>query len=1073
MSDGLQWPWWPGCFALADRPSDDQVWRLETWWYAAQGPLLLFGWAIPEPAINATPDQWRERSVRKTGIGRSVRHLMLTTTYGKLTNVLDGLAHGMTLASASDVVGLPHPSRLGHANLGRVSISRNTPSSEGPPDYFAAPWRFLPSRHSWQRKLSSPVSEVPAMRAALVRIDKAGVLPDDDADARTLLEILDDETGLSFVPGANLVGRDLIRLGDLELLAFRNAPHRSPGIRVTAPDEYVEVVIDGDLIAANVELLVRCRQTHSGAILADAVKRLVPGPGPSRCLRFAYSPVGASGAMIEVWVEVPEIEQFRLIYEHDAAWIRGVGWRSVIADAQISLGSAWIEEWSGRRRDVKNRRIRAAAMQSVKRVIHSRKSFTGKTDEPWSIGEKNAAAIARHLRPAQSGALWIPRMSDPDSGGRMRLVEWFRETFGKENAPSELLVVDPYFDTSGLDVIARIETPGWRVTVITALPTKADKADVKKKELSEAYDKFLPMFSKVDLRIFTVREGRLHDRYILEFAGSESPRHGFNLSNSLCSATENYGLLITPIPGDVLGEVADAVAEMIDGMQPLLSRPVPSPRVTASPVNINAKTESVAASETRVLAAATSCGIDSFCKLLAEHAWLVAYTGRVIDYGLEAAPRWSAVPGMAKMLHVYLSNKVIDGGHGGDPLRLISLAQAAAHPFTKQQAGVDVWMRSDGRGGSDWALQLGLWLLFVIDPERFTHLLCDYCEQASHGALEVQLGHGRRIEAALGVIEVAFRHGVVDESLHEVIAHGLGSEQPLVRFLLGALLGQKRIGRIGKLENDGWSPKRVRTLLLHFGDPEERLLVVADWLTELRWAISSIFGGNLGKHELLHREFIEWMIEDWPDTIARPDLVEVVRRCDAPDIAGAHSHVLIDELLVPLNRLGKLSAVDLVSVWLDDFEERIRQTLENNRFFSVNTDSGITDVCSRLLGDGGRNFDYNAESDRMALSKRFSATLDHLEQVWRNAGWKLVAPFARTLHYRGWANARKARAWISGFAVLLALRPDVSMETRNRVVPWIVGREIEGMDGGDGDDPSEVFPWLARLLELHADKCGA
>lgn len=59
----------------------------------------------------------------------------------------------------------------------------------------------------------------------------------------------------------------------------------------------------------------------------------------------------------------------------------------------------------------------------------------------------------------------------------------------------------------------------------------------------------------VKLRIYGIKESKLHDRYILIMGQDSLPVAGFHLSNSFQKAAENYPLLITPIPNDVLFQV--------------------------------------------------------------------------------------------------------------------------------------------------------------------------------------------------------------------------------------------------------------------------------------------------------------------------------------------------------------------------------------------------------------------------------------------------------------------------------------------------------------------------------------
>ena len=57
------------------------------------------------------------------------------------------------------------------------------------------------------------------------------------------------------------------------------------------------------------------------------------------------------------------------------------------------------------------------------------------------------------------------------------------------------------------------------------------------------------------MRVYGLKDGMLHDRYFLIVDQDGLPVAGFNLSNSIQKANENYPLLITPIPPDVLLKV--------------------------------------------------------------------------------------------------------------------------------------------------------------------------------------------------------------------------------------------------------------------------------------------------------------------------------------------------------------------------------------------------------------------------------------------------------------------------------------------------------------------------------------
>jgi hypothetical protein len=71
------------------------------------------------------------------------------------------------------------------------------------------------------------------------------------------------------------------------------------------------------------------------------------------------------------------------------------------------------------------------------------------------------------------------------------------------------------------------------------------------------------LLKRIKLRIYGLKHGRLHDRYILVVAPDGLPVAGFNLSNSFQAAAENYPLLITPIPADTLLKVERYKSDLV------------------------------------------------------------------------------------------------------------------------------------------------------------------------------------------------------------------------------------------------------------------------------------------------------------------------------------------------------------------------------------------------------------------------------------------------------------------------------------------------------------------------------
>ena len=84
------------------------------------------------------------------------------------------------------------------------------------------------------------------------------------------------------------------------------------------------------------------------------------------------------------------------------------------------------------------------------------------------------------------------------------------------------------------------------------------------------------MLSRLSLAIWDIRSERggnsslFHDRYILIFDADGHAMEGYHLSNSIQAATQFDPMLVTPIPVDILGEVASYVTQVANAESPVV-----------------------------------------------------------------------------------------------------------------------------------------------------------------------------------------------------------------------------------------------------------------------------------------------------------------------------------------------------------------------------------------------------------------------------------------------------------------------------------------------------------------------
>ena len=179
-------------------------------------------------------------------------------------------------------------------------------------------------------------------------------------------------------------------------------------------------------------------------------------------------------------------------------------------------------------------------------------------------------------------------------------MEWFRTLLAKYQH-HQLVIFDPYFEAAGLGLMLLCAAPKADYIVFTSLPKPSKIGEATPEEsdkpapgrlnnLMAGCELNSHLLKRIKLRIYGLKDGRLHDRYILSLAPDGLPVAGFNLSNSFQKAAENYPLLVIPIPGDILLKVEQykfGLVQEAEAAQPAGEIENPSMRLlfdsTASP----------------------------------------------------------------------------------------------------------------------------------------------------------------------------------------------------------------------------------------------------------------------------------------------------------------------------------------------------------------------------------------------------------------------------------------------------------------------------------------------------------
>ncbi len=171
--------------------------------------------------------------------------------------------------------------------------------------------------------------------------------------------------------------------------------------------------------------------------------------------------------------------------------------------------------------------------------------------------------------------------------GRLQFTEWFKD-LAQASQGHLITVFDPYFEYAGLALILLSSVPDSDYIIFrTNHQTDGSQTTKGLEILLRACVDHKKLMQQKTINIYGVSDGSLHDRYILVTDSNGLPVKGYHLSNSFQSAAENYPLLITPIPTDVLYKVVEYKNSLLSGSTEKVTHLYNSKTRELEPVKLN------------------------------------------------------------------------------------------------------------------------------------------------------------------------------------------------------------------------------------------------------------------------------------------------------------------------------------------------------------------------------------------------------------------------------------------------------------------------------------------------------
>ncbi|MBB3323675.1 hypothetical protein FHW74_003199 [Atlantibacter sp. RC6] len=469
------------------------------------------------------------------------------------------LIAGRSISAINDILGIECPSKL-TKQFGATALVAN--------NLAYRPVAFLLNRDAHDlQSLSSPHSAAGAFSASITQMNKEALflLSEEYSAALTfsLVERLNAETGLDF-------GRaDATRFGDLELLVFptlNDLEQNLLSVKWLDSPRALSVRFAPTQVPFFDKFQFHLSITNDGQIISSSIalaNRKEDG-------MFEY--VFQVSEELRQRVDSTELEIFGFSNERHHEGVLCCRWRvgyireinfqgHMVGQGTSSVKFDWLEKAT---RPAMSDRVKAALTVNRGNLGFGNR-VGGRQADPWVPVNHELLSLFARLHPPKSEGKFFQRWSMGDGEGRLQFVEWFRTLLGKYQQ-HQIVIFDPYFETAGLGLVLINAAIQSDYIIFTSLPKPSREIEYIQDNSEQLYsgrvnnliascEHNAHLLARLKFRIYGLKEGRLHDRYILIMGADRLPVAGFHLSNSFQSAAENYPLLITPIPADVLLQV--------------------------------------------------------------------------------------------------------------------------------------------------------------------------------------------------------------------------------------------------------------------------------------------------------------------------------------------------------------------------------------------------------------------------------------------------------------------------------------------------------------------------------------
>jgi hypothetical protein len=474
-------------------------------------------------------------------------------------DLLRQLSAGQTISVISEELKLDLPPSL-KRRFGTTALAAD--------ELVYRPVAYLLNRDANDRRSPScPHGGGGAFSASITQTDKVALfrISQDYSVALTasVIKQINSDTGLDFG------GVDTVRFGDIELLVFPALDdHERSLLSVSWADDPLNLVVrfNSQQVPYFSGFQFRlCIMNDAQVIYSGIATSERNAEGEFEC-KFEMS------EQLRAMTDSTELEVFGFQDGHSRSGMLCSRWRiGYIREIDIQ-GHLEGHRPNPVKFDWLEKTIRPSGSARVKAALTINRGNPGFTNhigsrgaDPWVKANRDIVSLFARLHPPKSEGRFFLRWGKGDPKGRLKFTEWFRALLTKYQQ-HQVVIFDPYFEDAGLQLLLICAPDKADYIVFRSLPKRFLPSEAmsseSEKPATSGFDNLLAncehnrhLLKRIKLRIHGLKEGRLHDRYILIVGADSLPVAGFNLSNSFQSAAESFPLLVTPIPSDVLLQV--------------------------------------------------------------------------------------------------------------------------------------------------------------------------------------------------------------------------------------------------------------------------------------------------------------------------------------------------------------------------------------------------------------------------------------------------------------------------------------------------------------------------------------